>query len=228
MSTTVQLTNEEEKALQAFEIQHHVNRRAEKVTPLRIQGYEVLCKARLPLHFRARIREMKVGDTFIMGLIRHTYDAEDTGRSEYEGVAEVYVKREPKGLYQLYCNWSMLTKPNRPMTFAHATFKWEKGGIFAFVSENAEVNLRNICLISRFIQRLINSASPEDLQHYEQLGLPYYLVGVNVDKNNLTTLQYWRKSEQSLGRYKFADNQLPKPMMKCIIELGLLTGDIDL
>ena len=66
------------------------------------------------------------------------------------------------------------------------------------------------------------------VQHYEQLGLPDYLVGVNVDKNNLTTLQYWRKSEQSLGRYKFADDQLPKPMMKCIIELGLLTGDIDL
>ncbi|WP_257576230.1 hypothetical protein [Vibrio parahaemolyticus] len=67
-----------------------------------------------------------------MGSIRHIYDEEDTGMDDYEGVAEVYVEREGKGLYQLRCNWSLLSKPSRPMTFSHVTFKYEKGGVFAF------------------------------------------------------------------------------------------------
>ncbi|UMM07047.1 hypothetical protein MKR81_28260 (plasmid) [Vibrio campbellii] len=226
MNSSIQLTDEEEQELRAFEEQHRSQRRKDKTMTLRIQGYDMMRRARLPLHFRARIREMKVGDTFIMGSIRHTYDAEDTGGIEYEGVAEVYVKRERRGLYQIYCNWSLLSKPTRPMTFAHATFKWEKGGIFAFVSENAKINLRNICLISRFIQRLIKRASHEDLHHYHQLGFPAFLVGVNVDKNNLTTRSYWSKIQERKVRYKFTDEQRPKPMIECIVDLGMFTGAI--
>ncbi|MES5778356.1 hypothetical protein V8T50_23260, partial [Vibrio parahaemolyticus] len=90
----VQLTDEEEQELQAFETQHRIERQKEKAITLRVQGHDVMRRARLPLYFRARIREMRVGDTFLMGSIRHIYDEEDTGMDDYEGVAEVYVERE--------------------------------------------------------------------------------------------------------------------------------------
>ncbi|WP_236578087.1 hypothetical protein [Vibrio parahaemolyticus] len=70
----VQLTDEEEQELQAFETQHRIKRQKEEAITLRVQGYDVMRRARLPLYFRARIREMRVGDTFLMGSIRHIYD----------------------------------------------------------------------------------------------------------------------------------------------------------
>ncbi|HHC7250637.1 TPA: hypothetical protein ACN380_004418 [Vibrio parahaemolyticus] len=224
----VQLTDEEEQELQAFETQHRIKRQKEEAITLRVQGHDVMRRARLPLYFRARIREMRVGDTFLMGSIRHIYDEEDTGMDDYEGVAEVYVEREGKGLYQLRCNWSLLSKPSRPMTFSHVTFKYEKGGVFAFFGEHAKEELRRICLISRFIQRLIKSAASEDVAPYSQLGIPNFLCGVNIDKNNLTTRLYWSKTQERKVRYKFTNEQLPKPMMECILNIGFLTGAIPL
>ncbi len=150
LNPPVQLTDEEERELQAFEAQQQafevqLREESKKETDisLRVPGYDLMRRAHLPLYFRARIREMKVGDTFIMGSIRHTYDEEETGMDGYEGVGEVYVLRERKGIYRLCCSWSLLSKPTRPMTFAEVTFKYEKGGIFACFGEHTKEQLHS-------------------------------------------------------------------------------------
>ncbi|WP_257576229.1 hypothetical protein [Vibrio parahaemolyticus] len=47
----VQLTDEEEQELQAFETQHRIKRQKEEAITLRVQGYDVMRRARLPLYF---------------------------------------------------------------------------------------------------------------------------------------------------------------------------------
>ncbi|HFQ5129754.1 TPA: hypothetical protein ACGVAY_004348 [Vibrio vulnificus] len=237
MTSSFNLTDDEERALLTFEAsrqqQLREEREKENTVTLRLTGHEVMRRARLPLYFKARIQEMRMGDTFFMGSIRHLYDKDETGIDNYEGVAEVYVKKGSKGRYELYCTWCLLSKPSRPMIFAHVDFQYEKGGVFAFLGAHAKGELYNVCLVSRFIQRLIKHASPDDREVYSQLGLPAFLCGVNIDKTHRTTRQYFprQKKENGLDKfrrvhYHFADAQMPKPMMECIMDIGLLTGVI--
>ncbi|MCG9612829.1 hypothetical protein L1D41_24640 [Vibrio harveyi] len=234
MESMFQLTEEEEKELAAFEearlLEQQEEREKQNVVAFRMNGHDVMHKARLPLHFRARIREMRVGDTFIMGSIRHVYDEEDVGKPGYEGVAEIYVTKERKGQFHLRCNWSLLSKPSRPMMFAHVTFKYEKGGVFAFLGTHAREELRNVCLVSRFIHYLTKQMSKEERDGYDKLGLPLFLTGVNVDKNLRTTRTYAAPVSDVKDfrrvHYQFKPEQMPKPMMECILDVGIFTGDI--
>lgn len=186
----------------------------------------------LPLYFRARIREMRVGDTFFMGSIRHQYNADKTSIKGHEGVAEITVSKGRYGLYNLFSVWTILSKPERAMSFSHVSFKIEKGGIFAFTNESAEYiegNIKQISLTSRFIQRLMKSASNSENNAFYDKGLPPFLCGVTIDKNGLTTESYWPREETDLRRgvrYQFNEDLMPRNMMECIVNLGIAGGII--
>lgn len=228
----IKLTEEEENELKALEAdwEKSAKEKEEKrhQVAFSLPGYDVLKRCHLPLTFRARIREMKVGDTFLMGQIRYTYSEEECGFDGYEGVAEMYIQKGLKGLYNLHSTWTLLSKPSRPMTFGHATFKYEKGGVFAFTGENAKENLRSITLISRYIQRLIKNASYDEKEAYIHHNVRPFFCGELVDKNNRTRARYRTNEQGELVRYhiKLTDEQMPKSMMECIIDLGFLSGEL--
>ena len=200
---------------------------------VRKQGWDVMQRMHLPLYFRARIREMRVGDTFYMGSIRHQYDADECGMEGYEGVAEITVTKGRYGLYNIFSIWTILSKPERAMSLSQVSFKVEKGGIFVFTNESAEyieANLKQISLTSRFMQRLMKNASDSENDAYYDLGMPPFLCGVTIDTNGRTTKPYFQRdasgSDGRYVRYKFSDDQMPRNMMECILNLGIASGEI--
>ena len=95
----IQLSKSEEKALlkqeQEWKEEKTKRDKSRQTAYQRMAGYDFLSYCRMPLYFRARIREMKVGDTFIMGQMRHTYEE----FNDFEGVLEIHIEKEKNQIY---------------------------------------------------------------------------------------------------------------------------------
>ena len=220
------LDEQEEKSLIDFEQAQREQHQPQTET-VTVPGYDFLRRCHLPPYFRARIREMRVGDTFFMGSIRHDHELEHGG---YEGVAEVYVRKE-RGRYQLYATWTLLTKPTRAHCFVNVAFKLKKGGDFIFEAVNAEQQLRQICLVSRYIQRLVNNViSEEEKAWFHRRNVQPFFVGVNIDKERTLTrpnLIHDEKGNLKRVFYVLPESMMPKPMMECIVDVGIALGHIN-
>ena len=226
------LTNDadilDEQELEALE-QHYKEREQEHEkerhkVKARLSGHTFLKRSHLPMYWLARLREMHVGDTFIMASLRHHDD-----EMGFEGVAGIYAQKESKGVYKLHSNWTLLSKPSRPHRFSELTFKIEKGGIIAFTGKHSPENQHSFVLTSRYIQWLLKHVTAEDNQPYFDLGLPPFLSGVNVDKNSRTTRRFYPKGKHNEKgiHYLFDDEQMPKSMMECIVDYGIASGAIN-
>lgn len=211
----------EQAELKAFKNSLKAHESDKQDVKYRLKGFDFMRQCRLPLNWVARLREMHVGDTFIMGSMRHLYD--EVG---FEGVAEIYAIKEGKGVYQLNSNWTLLTKPNRPHRFSLLNFKFEKGGIMAFTNQYSPENFNSFKLTSRYIHHLRNSADKESIEYYKVLGLPPFLSGVCVNRQLQTTRLYYVKQGKELAprRYRFDDDQMPKGMLECIVDYAAAVG----
>lgn len=191
----------------------------------RILGIEFLKYCHFPMYYKARLRRMLVGDLFFMGQIRLRYEEDD-----FEGVLEIYIRKEAKQVYHAYSSFTLPTKPTRSCRFHELTFKIEKGGVFAFTGneELSEHNRKGFALTCRYFQRLKKHASPDEVLPYRDMGMPDFLEGVNFNKKNTTTEVYYpNKKKPKATRYQLTDNMMPKPMMECILDIGLATGAIN-
>ncbi|MFS1427522.1 hypothetical protein LMH73_010230 [Vibrio splendidus] len=219
------MSDDELEALYAFhEEKEKENQLKLHEVQYRVHGHTFLRDCRLPMYWLASLRRMKVGDTFIMGSIRNYYD--ELG---YEGVGEIYATKGSKGVYTLSSNWTLASKPTRAHRFSLLTFKIEKGGFLAFTKSYTPENVRSFKLTSRYIQRLIDHViSDEEKKVYSDLGMPAFLSGVNIDKNQLTTRNHYVR--HSNGRdlipkcYHFSDEQMPKGMMECLVDCAGAMG----
>lgn len=188
---------------------------------IKIKGHDFLRQCHFPMYWLARMREMKVNDIFIMGSIRHHYG--DNGL-DYEGVVEIHCRKGKRGVYSLYSTWSLLTnKPQRPLMFTNMNFKIETGGYLSFF-ENFDTDFKTFKRTARLLNRLIYIA---DKEMYLKLGLPAYLYGVHIDKNNLTVRSYYSREKALKRKFRFSDDQLPKPMMECICDYGIASSLIN-
>lgn len=192
-----------------------------KHEPIKVKGHNFLRECHFPMYWLARMREMRIGDTFIMGSVRHHYG--DDGL-DYRGIAEVHCTKGKLGVYSLYSTWSLLTNnPLRPLMFSKMRFKIEPGGYLSFF-ENFNTDLKTFKRTSRLLNCLINIG---DDKAYSSLGLPRYFYGVCLDKDKRTTRHYWQEGKGKLTHYIFGDEQMPKPMMECICDYGIASGLIN-
>ncbi|GEM77646.1 hypothetical protein [Vibrio sagamiensis] len=170
-----------------------------------VPAYEFLQRCHLPLYFRARIRELRLGDTFFMGSIRKKYDAEDIESDGIvlEGFSEVYVRKE-RGGYKLFATWAMIESSSTPYSAFSVEFKLERGN-FIFKGRQLEAQLKGICLVSRLIQRLIKGADNVKLEDFTHLNTDPFFMGVRVDKNRVFFFDD--------GIYKKSARLLPEEMM---------------
>lgn len=197
----------------------------------RINAFEFLSFCHLPLYFRARIREMRVGDTFIIGSIRNVYE----DFNDYEGLLEIFVVKEPKGLYIARSHFTFITKPERAATFTEFTFKIEKGGIW-LITGNPELSARNrrsFALACRYFERLSKAASDDEVLWFREHGIPRFLSGVTVDSDLKTRNTYLKRygcdksPSNTLTRYVFSVDMMPKTMMESILDLAVCHGVFD-
>jgi len=193
----------------------------------RMGGYDFLRYCRMPLYFRARIREMRIGDTFIMGQMCHTYEE----LNDFEGVLEIYIEKEKNQVYRARSSFNLLTKPSRAHVFTEFTFKLEKGGDFAFTGDEEKglINQKRFALTCRYFNRLLASASKEDKATYFEQGIPPYFHGIVLDKSRLTRSFHYKRGDDLTHRvqYKLSEEQMPKPMMECLIDYAMCSGIID-
>lgn len=223
----IPLSKSEEEALEQEWKEHQAKlNKLYQTVYQRMAGYDFLRYCRMPLYFRARIREMRIGDTFIMGQMRHTYE----DFNDFEGVLEIHIEKEKNQVYRARSNFNLLTKPERAHVFTEFTFKLEKGGDFAFTGDEEKglANQKRFALTCRYFNRLLTSTSEEERNIYHDQGVPPYFHGVTIDKNNLTRRLYYKREDwERPHRYKISQEQMPKPMMECLIDYAMCSGIID-
>ncbi|MEZ8236045.1 hypothetical protein [Vibrio splendidus] len=226
----IQLSKSDEEALliqeQEWKEQQAKLDKSYQTVYQKMGGYDFLRYCRMPLYFRARIREMRIGDTFIMGQMRHTYEE----LNDFEGVLEIYIEKEKNQVYRARSSFNLLTKPSRAHVFTEFTFKLEKGGDFAFTGDEDKglINQKRFALTCRYFNRLLTSTSEEERNIYHDQGVPPYFHGVTIDKNNLTRRLYYKREDwERPHRYKISQEQMPKPMMECLIDYAMCSGIID-
>ncbi len=102
--------------------------------------YDFMRYCRMPLWFQRSIRDMKVGDTFILGKYTQpvSHDSDSfcvpprysacLDGSEACFVAEAWIEKE-RGVYSFYATWTFPTKPERAHVMTFGEFRIHKGGI---------------------------------------------------------------------------------------------------
>ena len=100
--------------------------------------YDFMRYCRMPLWFQRSIRDMKVGDTFILGKYTQpvSHDSDSfcvpprysacLDGSEACFVAEAWIEKE-RGVYSFYATWTFPTKPERAHVMTFGEFRISKG-----------------------------------------------------------------------------------------------------
>ncbi|SQA60473.1 Uncharacterised protein [Raoultella planticola] len=155
--------------------------------------YDFMRYCRMPLWFQRSIRDMKVGDTFILGkytqpvshdcdsfCVPPRYSARLDG-SEACFVAEAWIEKE-RGIYSFYATWTFPTKPERAHVMTFGEFRIRKGGIIEFDSKTLNLTIKSC---GKKFRACIS------------LSLPYAQLHVYEDKkvyfkNNSFSFIQWR------------------------------------
>ncbi|BCL74172.1 hypothetical protein VIBNIFTn2_1110041 [Vibrio nigripulchritudo FTn2] len=194
----------------------------------KIPGYDFLAYCKMPLHFRARIREMRVGDMLVLGSIRSQYGE---AYNDFEGVLEIYITKEKGQVYRAHSNFNLLSKPTRSHKFTEFTFKLEKGGFFAFTGnvETSKAQRKMFALTCRYFDRLDKHTSYDEWREKVPYRIPKNFHGLQVDKDRKMAPFLSRDENGELTRttYQIAEELLPKTMIQCVTEYALTSGLIN-
>ncbi|EEG9646617.1 hypothetical protein GNN13_23030, partial [Salmonella enterica] len=133
--------------------------------------YDFMRYCRMPLWFQRSIRDMKVGDTFILGKYTQpvSYDSDSfcvpprysacLDGSEACFVAEAWIEKE-RGIHSFYATWTFPTKPERAHVMTFGEFRISKGGIIEF--DNNDHAVRSFALVCRYLAHMLSCMSDED------------------------------------------------------------------
>lgn len=149
--------------------------------------YDFMRYCRMPLWFQRSIRDMKVGDTFILGKYTQpvSHDSDSfcvpprysacLDGSEACFVAEAWIEKE-RGVYSFYATWTFPTKPERAHVMTFGEFRIHKGGIIEFDNKNVEPDdknhtVRSFALVSRYLAHMLNCMSDEDNDNEDTFSL---------------------------------------------------------
>ena len=97
-----------------------------KISEIKIT-YDLMKYCKRPLYFQSNLRNMKVGDTYLLGICR---DVVVDNKTSF--VAEAWIEKY-RGLYKFYGTWTIPTNPRRGFIMTNGSFKILKGGIIQFL-----------------------------------------------------------------------------------------------
>ncbi|WP_334472528.1 hypothetical protein [Arsenophonus sp. PmNCSU2021_1] len=129
----------------------------------------------MPLYFQRSIRDMKVGDTFILG--KYTQPASKynvkfhvphrlSDDGEVHFVAEAWIEKE-RGFFSFYATWTFPTKTERGFIMTAGEFRVHKGGLIEFdKKDNAYDAVKHFALVCRYLTHMLNEMTYEDKKVY--------------------------------------------------------------
>ncbi|EIC0238001.1 TPA: hypothetical protein ACPT1G_004328 [Escherichia coli] len=207
--------------------------------------YDFMRYCRMPLWFQRSIRDMKVGDTFILGkytqpvshdcdsfCVPPRYSARLDG-SEACFVAEAWIEKE-RGIYSFYATWTFPTKPERAHVMTFGEFRIRKGGIIEFDSKNVEPDdknhaVKNFALVSRYLSHMLNCMSDEDKKVYFKNNSFPLFNGVWLDSDFNERRQ---RAVEVDGKIKLVwinyKDYMPTHQLSAIVEAAFATGALQL
>lgn len=222
-----------------------MNKRTGKVSSIKTV-YDFMLYCRMPLCFQRSIRDMKIGDTFILGKYTQPVSHESDSfcvpprysacldDSEACFVAEAWIEKE-RGVYSFYGTWTFPTKPERAFIMTFGEFRIRKGGIIEFDDKNVGLDdknhaVRSFALVCRYLAYMLNGMSAEDKKvYFSNHSFPLF-NGVWLDSDCIE--RRGRVIKQVDGKIKRAwinyKDYMPTHQLFAIIDAAFVTGALQL
>lgn len=184
-----------------------------------IGDFMLYCK--MPYWYQAKIKEMKVGDTFFMGQYRQFIE-----NCEDEYVAEAWIEKH-HGFFEFYGTWTFPSRSGFIMTYGK--FKIHKSEI-NFIEGNYEEyeksGVRMFALICRYLHSILKTFSHDEKMFYIKKGTSPLLMGVRVDKKFIGYKRLYNQETKkfySLDCHRYA----PMPQLQAIVSASIALGLIN-
>lgn len=149
--------------------------------------YDLMKYCKMPSYFQREIRDMKVGDTFILGKytqpVSHDSDSFYVPQPESDNdkacfVAEAWIEKE-RGMYSFHGTWTFPTKPDRAFIMTFGKFKVHKRGGVEFDNDG----IRSFALVCRYLAKMLDSMPIDDKKVYFSNNSFPLFNGIWLDKN---------------------------------------------
>ncbi len=188
-----------------------------------ITVYDLMRYCHMPVWCQREVRDMKVGDTYLLGRYRKSYFSDDLNE-DVEFVGDCWIEKE-RGLYSFHATWTIPAKPSRAFVMTHGTFKITKGGIIEFGDDRNA--FRPFALVSRYLNRLVMKLTSEERQVYYSAGSKPLLRGVCLDKNSISKKPHYTRDGDSVKRtWLDYSNYLPNHPLEAIVTAGIALKQI--
>lgn len=188
-----------------------------------ITVYDLMRYCHMPVWCQREVRDMKVGDIYLLGRYRKSYFSEELNE-DVEFVGDCWIEKE-RSLYSFHATWAIPAKPSRAFVMTHGTFKITKGGIIEFGDDRNA--FRHFALVSRYLNRLVMKLTSEDRQVYYSAGSKPLLRGVCLDKNSISKKPHYTRDGDSVRRtWLDYSNYLPNHPLEAIVTAGIALKQI--
>lgn len=185
--------------------------------------YDLMHYCHMPVWCQREVRDMKVGDTYLLGRYRENFFSEDLNE-EVEFVGDCWIEKE-RGSYSFNATWTIPAKPSRAFVMISGKFKILKGGIVEF--GNDLIAFRSFALVSRYLNRLVMKMTAEEKQVYFSAGAKPLLRGVCIDKDSICKRPRYIKDGDSVKRtWLDYSNYLPNHPLEAIVTAGIALKQI--
>lgn len=188
---------------------------------------------RMPIFFQRSIRDMKVGDTFILGKytqpVSHVSDSCCLPRRISEGgescfVAEAWIEKE-RGLYSFHATWTFPTKSERPFIMTWGNFKICKGGVIEFDEKGDSV--RSFALVCRYLAHMLDVMSYDDKKiYFENKSVPLFngiWLDSDCNERKIRAIEENGKIKRIQMNYQ---NYMPTHQLCAIVETAVVLGQL--
>lgn len=191
--------------------------------------YDFMRYCRMPLYFQRSVRDMKVGDTFILGKYTQHLSGEENsvlmpvsdGEPCY--VAEAWIEKE-RGFYSFFGTWTFPTKPTRAFIMTSGKFKILKGGIIEF--EKSEL-VKSFALVCRYLMWLVKKMPKEEKQRYFSANSVPLFMGIWLDSDLIErkTRAYLAEGKPKPVRMDYSE-YAPTHQLAAIVDAAFSLGVI--
>lgn len=191
--------------------------------------YDFMRYCRMPLYFQRSVRDMKVGDTFILGKYTQLITGEENSvlmpvsDSEPCYVAEAWIEKE-RGFYSFFGTWTFPTKPTRAFVMTSGKFKILKGGVIEFAEAES---VKSFALVCRYLAWLVKKMPKEEKQRYFSANSVPLFMGIWLDSDlvEIKTRVYLEEGKPKPVRIDYS-NYTPTHQLAAIVDAGLAVGAI--
>lgn len=207
--------------------------------------YDFMHYCRMPPWFQRTIRDMKVGDTFILGkymqpvshesdyfCVPPRYSACLDGR-EACFVAEAWIEKE-RGVYSFYATWTFPTKPRRAAIMTFGKFRVHKGGIIEFDEKNGEIDdkthaVRLFSQVCRYLIHMLKCMSYDDKKVYFGNQCFPLFNGIWLDSDCNERRQRAIEVDGKIKRVRINyQDYMPVHQLSAIVDAAFATGALQL